>query len=285
MVVFIPFYPIGKDSRTFCILRAYLTAVSTTLLTSSFLLQALSRLFHTVFPMNRRCLLTWKFHYFLIAVQWMMGFLTPITILINHENIIYRTGKGGHLYENEEAFTIQTNGAITFILINKEYDTMFEDLPDEILMIIFRYSGDTYTILTTYLGLNQRINRILIDKHLHLLTNFLYTKYNSDYYDSEIFQNASQQLLMINSNIDKTKLDEIFRPLIPFHIRQTYIQQGQEFQLLTEQHNSIRQNLSNDEKRQVDCEVKVQFWNLNKLDRSIETFQNIKKLILKQGAR
>ncbi|CAF0854707.1 unnamed protein product [Adineta steineri] len=92
MVVFIPFYPNGKDSRTFCILRAYLTAVSTTLLTSSFLLQALSRLFHTVFPMNRRCLLTWKFHYFLIAVQWMMGFLTPITILINHENIIYRTG-------------------------------------------------------------------------------------------------------------------------------------------------------------------------------------------------
>ncbi|CAF0867482.1 unnamed protein product [Adineta steineri] len=91
MVVFIPFYPNGKDSRTFCILRAYLTAVSTTLLTSSFLLQALSRLFHTVFPMNRRCLLTWKFHYFLIAVQWMMGFLTPITILINHENIIYRT--------------------------------------------------------------------------------------------------------------------------------------------------------------------------------------------------
>ncbi|CAF0948673.1 unnamed protein product [Adineta steineri] len=162
---------------------------------------------------------------------------------------------------------------------------MFEDLPDDILIIIFQYSGDPYTILTTYLGLNQRINRILIDKHLHLLTNFLYTKYISDYYDSEIFQNASKQLLMVNSNIDKTKLDEIFRPLIPFHIRQTYIQQGQEFQLLTEQHNSIRQNLSNDEKRQVDCEVKVQFLNLNKLDQSIETFQNIKKLILKQGAR
>ncbi|CAF4222191.1 unnamed protein product, partial [Adineta steineri] len=162
---------------------------------------------------------------------------------------------------------------------------MFEDLPDEILIIIFQYSGDPYTILRTYLGLNQRINRILIDKHLHLLTNFLYTKYNSDYYDSEIFQNASQQLLMINSNIDKTKLDEIFRPLIPFHIRQIYIQQGQEFQLLTEQHNSIRQNLSNNEKRQVDCEVKIQFSNLNKLDRSIETFQNIKRLVLKQGAR
>ena len=91
MVVFTPLHSVGKDTRLFCIIRAYLTVVSTTLLSSSFLLQALSRLFHSVFHTHRRCLLTWNFHYFLITVQWAVGFLTPITILINHEDVIYRT--------------------------------------------------------------------------------------------------------------------------------------------------------------------------------------------------
>jgi hypothetical protein len=91
MVIFTPLQPTGKDSRLFCIVRAYLTVVSTTLLSSSFLLQAISRLFYSVFHAYRRRLLTWKFHYFLITIQWIVGFLTPITILINHENVIYRT--------------------------------------------------------------------------------------------------------------------------------------------------------------------------------------------------
>jgi hypothetical protein len=91
MVVFTPLHSTGKDSRLFCIVRAYLTVVSTTLLSSSFLLQALSRLFHSVFHNHRRCLLTWKFHYFLIVIQWGVGFLTPITILINHKDVIYRS--------------------------------------------------------------------------------------------------------------------------------------------------------------------------------------------------
>ena len=90
MVVFTPLHPTYKDSRLFCIVRAYLTVVSTTLLSSSFLLQAISRLFHSVFHTHRRYLLTWKFHYFLIAVQWAIGFLTPITILIIHKHVIYR---------------------------------------------------------------------------------------------------------------------------------------------------------------------------------------------------
>ena len=92
MVSFTQFHPIGKDTRLFCIIRAYLASVSTTLLTSSFLLQALSRLFYSVFHIHRRRLLTWKFHYLLIVIQWIIGFLTPITILIKHKDVIYRSG-------------------------------------------------------------------------------------------------------------------------------------------------------------------------------------------------
>jgi hypothetical protein len=92
MGVFASLHSTGKDSRLFCIIRAYLTVVTTTLLSSSFLLQALSRLFHSVFHTHQRYLLSWNFHYFLIAFQWCVGFLTPITILIRHEDVIYRRG-------------------------------------------------------------------------------------------------------------------------------------------------------------------------------------------------
>ena len=92
MVVFGTFIPGGKDSRVFCIVRAYLTVVSTTLLSFSFLLQAVSRLFYSVFHMYHRYLLTWKFHHMLIATQWAVGFIMPITILINHKNVIFRAG-------------------------------------------------------------------------------------------------------------------------------------------------------------------------------------------------
>lgn len=90
MVVFAPLGSNGKDSRLFCIIRAYLTVVSTTLLSSSFLLQALSRLFHAVFHTHHRYLLTWNAHYLLITLQWFVGFLTPMTILIKHQEVIYR---------------------------------------------------------------------------------------------------------------------------------------------------------------------------------------------------
>ncbi|CAF1310550.1 unnamed protein product [Adineta steineri] len=91
MVAFTPLRPVTKDSRLFCVIRAYLTVVATTLLSSSFLLQAVSRLFYSVFHTYRRSLLTWNFHYFLIVVQWTVGFLTPITILINYDHVIHRT--------------------------------------------------------------------------------------------------------------------------------------------------------------------------------------------------
>ncbi|CAF4679436.1 unnamed protein product [Rotaria sp. Silwood1] len=41
----------------------------------------------------------------------------------------------------------------------------FDTLPDEIIMIILKYCGDTFTILKIFLDLNQRLNMILIDKH------------------------------------------------------------------------------------------------------------------------
>ena len=99
-----------------------------------------------------------------------------------------------------------------------------EKLPDEILMIIFQYSGDVFNILRTFLGLNQRLNNILLDKRLHLLTDFLLINVRNDYYNSEIFQQITQQLLRIDTIVDEEKLSQLFQPLLSSHIKQKYIE-------------------------------------------------------------
>jgi hypothetical protein len=160
----------------------------------------------------------------------------------------------------------------------------FESLPDEILMIIFQYSGNIFNILRTYLGLNQHLNNILLDKRLHLLTDFLFIHPRNDYYNSEIFQQVSQQLSSINTTINEENLGQLLQPLISFHIRQRYIQLGEKFRSTLAKFQLIRQQLTNDERSKVDHELKTQF---NKLDRTptIDSIKYITSLVLRKGAR
>ncbi len=94
----------------------------------------------------------------------------------------------------------------------------FETLSDEVLMIIFRYSGDVYKIFRTFLGLNQRLNYILIDKRSHLLVDFLYINTRdpifADYYKSDVFQNVSYQLSCTHSPINEQQLRQCFQSLV-----------------------------------------------------------------------
>ncbi|CAF0985825.1 unnamed protein product [Adineta steineri] len=109
-----------------------------------------------------------------------------------------------------------------------------ETLPDEILMIIFQYSGDVSTILQTFSGLNQRLNRILIDRRLHLLGDYLSIKKHhissDDYYNSNVFHKVSHQLFIINDTINDDELCQYLQMLMSFHIQQLYKQLGNEFQ-------------------------------------------------------
>jgi hypothetical protein len=160
----------------------------------------------------------------------------------------------------------------------------FESLPDEILMIIFQYSGDVCNILRTFLGLNQRLNGILLDKRLHLLTDFLFIHPRNDYYNSKIFQQVSQQLSSTNTTINEEDLNQLLQPLISFHIRQRYTQLGQEFQSILSNFQSIRQQLTNDERLKVDHELKTQFNELHRIS-AIDNIKNITSLVLRKGAR
>ena len=100
----------------------------------------------------------------------------------------------------------------------------FETLPDEILMIIFRYSGDIYTIFRTYLGLNYRLNAILLDKRLNLFSDFLFISPCDSifhiYYNSDGFQQISHQLIYRNSMITHEELHQYFQELIHIYVKE-----------------------------------------------------------------
>ncbi|CAF1061827.1 unnamed protein product [Didymodactylos carnosus] len=167
--------------------------------------------------------------------------------------------------------------------------TTFETLPNEILMIIFRYAGDVHTILRTFLGLNQRLNRILIDKRLHLLTDIL--SINSrhvsfdNYYNSAVFHKVSHELSVVNGTVNEQQLHQCFQSLMSFHVQQLYKQSGDELQSNLTTFKVLRQQLTNDEIIDVDKELYQTFTNLQYTPMNIDGMKQIEFLVLKRGAR
>ncbi|CAF0897608.1 unnamed protein product [Adineta ricciae] len=159
-----------------------------------------------------------------------------------------------------------------------------ETLPDEILMMIFSCSDDVITTLRAFLGLNQRFNRILLDKHLHLLSDYLHTNIHDDYYKSEVFHQVSQQLLSVNKSIDTNHLCQVLQPLINYHIQQKYLQSGRELQSSFEQCQLMRQQLTDEEISQIDNELNEQFHSLKNISITREHIRYIKSLVLSKGA-
>jgi hypothetical protein len=161
----------------------------------------------------------------------------------------------------------------------------FETLPDEILMIIIRNSGDIFMIFRAFFGLNQRINNILIDKRTHLLTDFLLLNSSDvnidDYYNSNVFE----QLLLLKSIEHAYDLRRCLEPLVAFHIRHKYQQSTDELELGLAHVQSIRMQLSDDELEKIDRELKEIF---NDLPNSLKPMKNIKQiqsLVQIKGAR
>jgi hypothetical protein len=135
----------------------------------------------------------------------------------------------------------------------------FETLLDKILMIILRYSGDVYTIFRTYLGLNQRLNRILLDKRLHLFADFLHLNPRDgtcdDYTNSVVLQDVSRQLSSINTQANEPQLRQCFQSLIMFHIKEQSTRLRNEFQLNLMAFETMRQHISIEATRQVESLV------------------------------
>ncbi|CAF0882332.1 unnamed protein product [Rotaria sordida] len=162
----------------------------------------------------------------------------------------------------------------------------FERLSDEILMIIFSYLDDVVSIFQTFLGLNQRISNILLDKRLHLLTDFLCINIDSEtmssYYNSLEFQYVTQKLMSLNEITNNNEIVQCLESLVCFHIKNQYIRLDKEFQLNQDHFQSIRKQLTDNEIQNVDNELKIAF---NKLEHTSNTIQQIHSLIYIRGAR
>ncbi|CAF1519146.1 unnamed protein product [Didymodactylos carnosus] len=165
-----------------------------------------------------------------------------------------------------------------------------EALPDEILMLIIGYSGDVYNVLKAFLGLNQRLNNILMDKRLHLLADLLIIAKDDrkfDYYCRCIFQKVSQ------SDNNRCQTEEQIRSslqsLVLLQMRDGYTSFEQEIKSQTEQYELIREQLINDEAVAVDNELYDVFRNLehNSMNAAHieQTCSLINSLVMAKGAR
>ncbi|CAF3922085.1 unnamed protein product [Rotaria magnacalcarata] len=153
-------------------------------------------------------------------------------------------------------------------------------------MIIIGYSGDAYSITRTFLGLNQRLNCILLDKRLHLLTDFLCIKIVDEifesYHNSLQFQYVTQKLVTNNGLQDENQIIECLRLLVMFNIKNKYINVGNDFQLYGDRLQIIRQKLTHNELHKVDHDLAMA---LDSLKPSSKTIKKICSLIYERDAR
>lgn len=166
--------------------------------------------------------------------------------------------------------------------------SMLEALPDEILMIIIRNTGDIFTIFQAFFGLNQRINNILVDKRTHLLTDFLLLSNHDenidDYYNSYLFH-ISEQLLSLKPTEITPQLRQCLESLVAFHIRHKYNHSIKELELGLAHVQSIRMNLTDDELQKIDMELKEVFDDLQNSSKPMKNIKQIQSLVLTKGAR
>ncbi|CAF1084872.1 unnamed protein product [Didymodactylos carnosus] len=167
--------------------------------------------------------------------------------------------------------------------------TTFETLPDEILMIILRYSGNVYTIFRTFSGLNQRLNNILVDRHLHLFTDFLYMNIGDtsvdEYYNSVVFHDVSQQLSSLKTTKNDQQLRQCLQSLVTFHVKQMFNRSKDQLQSNIEQFQSIRKHLSDTEIDDLDKKLEKTFMGLNEYFQLSKNIKRIEFLVLVKGAR
>lgn len=101
-----------SNNNQYCELRNYLMNVSGSLLYYSYCVQSISRLFFVVFY-KRTFLLTYHVHFILIAIQWSLGLILPMSILTSSHR------------------QYQTDTSQCFITIRNVSQTLFGKIEEE----------------------------------------------------------------------------------------------------------------------------------------------------------
>ncbi|CAF4196591.1 unnamed protein product, partial [Adineta steineri] len=165
----------------------------------------------------------------------------------------------------------------------------FEILPDEILMIIFRYSDNVTSVFHMFCSLNQRLNQILVDRRLHLFTDFLRINIRqltlNYYYDTPLIHTLSQELYSLQGNNHIHQIDQCFQRLVSFHIEEKSRQLEDQFRSDRQQFRSIRYNLADEEIHCRDAALREAFNNLESHSHNSQYLQQVVDLVVGTGAR
>ncbi|CAM2722605.1 unnamed protein product [Rotaria socialis] len=142
-------------------------------------------------------------------------------------------------------------------------------------MIILRYCRNAYTIFRTFSGLNQRFNNVLVDRRLHLFNDVLYENTNDKeinyYYNTQSFQDISQNLLSLKATKNDTELNKCLQSLVSTYIKEKDNLSNHQFQSSIEQFQTIRAHLTDVEIQNLDKELKASSISSD----ADETFQRI----------
>lgn len=167
--------------------------------------------------------------------------------------------------------------------------TMLETLPDEILMVIVRYSGGIYDVVHAFSGLNQRLSHILIDRRLRLLTDFIGMDATDpaieSYYRSPLFQTVSEQLLSLNSTDKHQELSQCLQSVVTFHIQNTYEQYDRQLEENILEHQMRRVMLSDSETTRIDGELQRILRESEGCADPKKVFKRMESLVRVEGAR
>ncbi|CAF3982242.1 unnamed protein product [Adineta steineri] len=140
-----------------------------------------------------------------------------------------------------------------------------------------------------FCGLNQRLNRILVDRRLHFLTDFLRINIRqlslNYYYDTPLIHTLSQQLYSLQGNNHIHQIDQCFQRLVSFHIEEKSRQLEDQFRSDREQFRLIRYNLADEEIHSRDAALKEAFNNLESHSHNSQYLQQAVDLVGGTGAR
>ena len=163
-------------------------------------------------------------------------------------------------------------------------ESTLEMLPNEILMVIFSYAGDVSVQLRTFLGLNQRLNRVVTDQCLHLLTYFLRTIGSHDNYQCDVYQSFSHACHSMKTAVDEEGVFRLLQPLSAFHLQNRFAQLGHDVQSSLGKLRSCRQQWTHAELSLADSELSEHFPARSVYSITTESIKQMENLVWTRGA-
>ncbi|UJR12442.1 hypothetical protein I4U23_016618 [Adineta vaga] len=173
---------------------------------------------------------------------------------------------------NVNAKWIQNETKITLTMSIKT----FENLSDELILMIMEYAGDISIVLRTYFGLNQRFNNIILDRRSYFLTQFMQMivpdKDLKNIAQSILWQQLFRNLSLMKSTKNYEHLIEYLQIFLKEHLHEKCIELGNEFQSKMANFNHNHNVLKMESLTNLLCQIRDKLLDLTKKNTTLPTY-------------